>query len=78
MFNVSQITEGLIEYVLSTFHKILRKKLIIQISLKIRAFSFRFLEKEMATHSSTLAWKIAWTGKPDRLKSIGSQTVGPD
>ena len=29
------------------------------------------LEKEMATHSSTLAWKIPWTEKPGRLQSMG-------
>ena len=34
------------------------------------------LEKEMPTHSSTLAWKIPWTEKPGRLQSIGSRTVG--
>ena len=34
------------------------------------------LEKEMATHSSTLAWRIPWTEEPDRLQSIGSQRVG--
>ena len=34
------------------------------------------LEKEMATHSSTLAWKIPWTEEPDRLQSMGSQRVG--
>ena len=31
------------------------------------------LEKEMATHSSILAWKISWTEEPGRLQSIGSQ-----
>ena len=31
------------------------------------------LEKEMATHSSTLAWKIPWTEKPGKLQSMGSQ-----
>ena len=36
------------------------------------------LEKEMATHSSTLAWKIPWTEKPDGLNSMGSQRVGHD
>ena len=36
------------------------------------------LEKEMATHSSTLAWKIPWTEEPGRLQSMGSQTVGHD
>ena len=34
------------------------------------------LEKEMATHSSTLAWKIPWTEEPGRLLSMGSQRVG--
>ena len=36
------------------------------------------LEKEMAIHSSTLAWKIPWTEKPGRLQSMGSQRVGHD
>ena len=36
------------------------------------------LEKAMATHSSTLAWKILWTEKPGRLQSIGLQRVGHD
>ena len=31
------------------------------------------LEKEMATHSSILAWKIPWTEEPGRLQSMGSQ-----
>ena len=33
------------------------------------------LEKEMAIHSSTLAWKIPWTEEPDRLQSMRSQRV---
>ena len=36
------------------------------------------LEKEMATHSSTLAWKIPWTEEPGRLQSIRLQRVGHD
>ena len=36
------------------------------------------LEKEMATHSSILAWKIPWTEKPGRLQPIGPQRVGHD
>ena len=36
------------------------------------------LEKEMATHSSTLAWKIPWTEEPGRLQSMGSQRVAHD
>ena len=34
------------------------------------------LEKEMATHSSTLAWKIPWMEEAGRLQSTGSQRVG--
>ena len=34
------------------------------------------LEEEMATHSSTLAWRIQWTEKPGGLQSVGSQRVG--
>ena len=36
------------------------------------------LEKEMAIHSSTLAWKIPWMEEPDRLQSMGPQRVGHD
>ena len=34
------------------------------------------LEKEMATHSSILAWEILWTEEPDRLQFMGWQRVG--
>ena len=36
------------------------------------------LEKEMATHSSILAWKIPWTEEPGELQSMGPQRVGHD
>ena len=36
------------------------------------------LEKKMAPHSSTIAWKIPWTEEPGRLQSMGSQRVGHD
>ena len=36
------------------------------------------LEKEMAIHSSTIAWKIPWTEEPGRLQSMWSQKVGHD
>ena len=36
------------------------------------------LEKEMGTHSSTLAWKIPWMEEHGRLQSMGSQRVGHD
>ena len=34
------------------------------------------LEKEVATHSTTLAWKITWMEEPGRLQSMGPQRVG--
>ena len=37
-----------------------------------------YLEKAMATHSSTLAWNIPWTEVPGRLQSLGSRRVGRD
>ena len=36
------------------------------------------LEKEMATHSSILAWRIPWREEPGRLQSMGTQRVGHD
>ena len=41
-------------------------------------FHFHALEKEMATHSSVLAWRIPGTGEPGGLLSMGSHRVGPD
>ena len=41
-------------------------------------FHFHALEKEMATHSSVLAWRIPGTGEPGGLPSMGSQRVGHD
>ena len=41
-------------------------------------FHFHALEKEMATHSRVLAWRIPGTGEPGRLPSMGSHRVGHD
>ena len=41
-------------------------------------FHFHALEKEMATHSSVLAWRIPGTGEPDGLSSMGSHRVRDD
>ena len=41
-------------------------------------FTHYLSEKAMATHSSTLAWKIPWTEEPGRLQSMGSLRVGHD
>ena len=49
---------------------------------RLSDFTFTFhlhaLEKEMATHSSVLAWRIPGTGEPDGLPSMGSRRVGHD
>ena len=44
----------------------------------IFTFHFHALEKEMATHSSVLAWRIPWTEKLGRLQSMGLHRVGHD
>ena len=51
-----------------------------QIRLSDFTFTFHFpaLEKEMATHSSVLAWRIPGTGEPGGLPSMGSHRVGHD
>ena len=48
---------------------------------KVMSLLFNMLsrpEKVMATHSSTLAWKVLWTEEPGGLQSMGSQRVGHD
>ena len=52
--------------------------LILAITIMIKASFGGSMEKEMATHSSTLAWKIPWTEEPGRLQSMGSQRAGHD
>ena len=47
-------------------------------SLSLSLFHFHALEKEMATHSSVLAWRIPGTGEPSGLLSLGSHRVGHD
>ena len=57
-----------------------RSQVIYNILNKSFTFTFHFhaLEKEMATHSSVLAWRIPGTGKPAGLPSMGSHRVGHD
>ena len=55
------------------------KRLSAMLETRVRSLGWEDpLEKEMTTHSSTLAWKIPSTEEPDRLQSIGSQRVGHD
>ena len=52
----------------------------LQVSLEGMRFDFNMiaplLEKAMAAHPSTLAWKIPWTEEPGRLQSMGSRRIG--
>ena len=56
---------------------VLLDKLILPM-ITIKALSRITYEKEMAPHSSTLAWKILWMEEPGRLQSMGSLGVGHD
>ena len=50
------------------------KSLLAKQEIWVRSLSWKDpLEKEMAIHSSILAWKIPWTEEPNRLQSMGSQ-----
>ena len=55
------------------------KRLPAVLETRIRSLSWEdLLEKEMATHSSILAWRIPGTEEPGGLQSMGSQRVGHD
>ena len=56
------------------------RRSLSQTRLNDFTFTFRFheMEKEMATHSSVLAWRIPGTGKPAGLPSMGLHRVGQD
>ena len=55
------------------------KRLSIMWETRVRALGWGDpLEKEMAIHSSTIAWRIPWTEEPGRLQSMGSQRVEHD
>ena len=79
-------TKGRIIYFLENGKHVIRTSLVAQTvkhlpkkqETQVQSLGQDFLEKEMATHSSTLAWKIPWTEKPGRLQSMGSQRVGHD
>ena len=53
------------------------KRLSTMQETHVQALGWEYpLEKEMAIHSTTLAWKIPWTEEPGRLQSMGLQRVG--
>ena len=54
------------------------KRLPAMQETQVRSLSWEDPLKEMATHSSILAWRIPWREEPCRLQSMGSQRVGHD
>ena len=56
-----------------TVHEVAKSR--TQLSNFTLTFHFHALEKEMATHSSVLAWRIPWTEGPGGLQSMGLQRV---
>ena len=62
------------------YYRILSRVLcvILYVFIYLMYGSVYMSEKAMATHSSTLAWKIPWTDEPGRLQSMGLQRVGHD
>ena len=61
-----------------THRSVVRTSPIAMILLFVGHSPEGILEKEMATHSSILAWRIPWTEEPGRLQPMGSQRVGND
>ena len=70
----------LISWLQSSSAVILETKKIQSITVSIASLSIcnKVMEKAMAPHSSTLAWKIPWLADPGRLQSMGSLRVGHD
>ena len=73
--------------ILAMFSQLLRTSLVAQTikrlstmrEIQVRSLGQEdTLEKEMATHSSNIAWKILWMEETGRLQSMGSQRVGHD
>ena len=66
-------------YVLTSLVAQMVKRLSIMLETWVRSLGWEDpLEKEMAIHSSIIAWKIPWTEEPGRLQSMGSQRVRYD
>ena len=63
---------------LSAINETLEKRVLFDFFFFINYVTAIGLEKAMAPHSSTLAWKIPWTEEPGRLQSMGSLRVGQD
>ena len=69
---------GILRYLLDVIYSKIEKWSYPDNQKNIDAFYWSLLEKAMAPHSSTLAWKIPWTEEPGRLQTMGSRRVGHD
>ena len=70
--------ELLLNAVLLIWAKVIKYKKTNCVHIGINGGPQKTLEKAMAPHSSTLAWKIPWTEEPGGLQSMGSLRVGHD
>ena len=68
------VTSPVIQILIVAF----RRKLLCLYFIVIYMFPVFVLEKEMATHSNVLAWRIPGTGEPGGLPSMGSRRIGHD
>ena len=79
ILNQCQITEYVCVYIWTSLVAQTVKHLSTMRETRVRSLGWADpLEKEMAIHFRTIAWKIPWTEEPDRLQSMGSQRVGHD
>ena len=62
----------------AAIHGVAKSRTRLSDSLSLFTFHFHALEKEMATHSSVLSWRIPGTEEPSGLPSVGSHRVGRD
>ena len=77
LFTTSEFTTS-VNIVICNSQLTLENEAMRSLLVFVYMFIYAFLEKEMATHSSTLAWRIPWTEEPGGLQSTGSLRVGHD
>ena len=77
--SISVLVMGLLRFSISSWFSFGKLYFTKNLSIFFQVFDFIcILEKEMATHSSVLAWRIPGTGEPGELPSMGSHRVGHD
>ena len=85
IYGASHGQRSLVLYIYTRIYGVFQASLVVQMAkhlpamweTRVQSLGWEDpLEKEMATHSSTLAWKIPWMEEPGRLQSTGSQRVG--